>query len=268
MQPAAKWIAGHYGDEFAESHRKSLVVRDWLRTSLPAAGVGCAFRRDLLDRIATLRGSDVPFAGEALTEDYELGILVSELGARSRFVRAHDIDGRIIATRECFPNTLDAAVRQKARWLHGIAFQGWERVGWGKGLAEIWMRTRDRRGPLVVVVLLAADLQIPLWGAVLLGRQLGLYRPPPLQSVLVAVVWVGSLGMTWRLLTRASFTAVQYGSREGLRSIPRQLLGNFIAIFAGRKALLDYVASLRGRPVVWDKTDHEPHPAHEGSAVA
>jgi adsorption protein B len=238
-----------------------MVVRDWLRTSLPAAGVGCAFKRQLLGEVAKLRKLTGPFAPTALTEDYELGLLVSELGGRSRFVRALDAQGQLIATRECFPDTLEAAIRQKARWLHGIAFQGWERIGWTRRPGEIWMRLRDRRGPLVVIVLLAAYLQIPLWALLLTAQATGLHQPPPLNPTLTAVVWVGTAGLLWRLFTRAAFTTVQYGWREGLRSLPRQLIGNYIAILAGRRAFADYTASLRGKPVVWDKTDHRHHPA-------
>jgi adsorption protein B len=266
MQRDGRWIGGHYGDEFAENHLKTLVVRDWLGTSLPAAGVGCAFRRGLLVDIAQFRGGRAPFVREALTEDYELGLLVSELGGRSRFVRATDPAGHLIATRECFPHRLEAAIRQKARWVHGIAFQGWERIGWGRRPAEIWMRVRDRRGPLVVIVLLAAYAQIPLWGALMLGDALGLHRPRPLGPMLLAVTVLGLTGLVWRLLTRFAFTTAQYGWREGLRSAPRQLLGNVITILAGGRAFASYCESLRGRDVAWDKTHHERHPASLASA--
>jgi len=38
-QPSSPWVAGHYSDEFAEAHSKSLVVRDALGAAIPAAGV-------------------------------------------------------------------------------------------------------------------------------------------------------------------------------------------------------------------------------------
>lgn len=124
-QPRSRWIAGHYGDEFAEAHGKTMVVRDWLAAGLPAAGVGCGFARDILDTLASARGGAGPFAAECLTEDYELGLLIAEAGGRQRFVRACAPDSGLIATRELFPVDLGVAVRQKTRWLHGIAFQGW-----------------------------------------------------------------------------------------------------------------------------------------------
>ena len=36
----ARWIGGHYGDEFAEAHGKEMVVRSRLGMPLPSAGVG------------------------------------------------------------------------------------------------------------------------------------------------------------------------------------------------------------------------------------
>ena len=38
----SRWVAGHYCDEFAEAHGKSLLVREALGAALPSAGVGCA----------------------------------------------------------------------------------------------------------------------------------------------------------------------------------------------------------------------------------
>ncbi|MBW8755587.1 MAG: glycosyltransferase, partial [Sphingomonadales bacterium] len=72
-QPDSPWIAGHYTDEFTEAHAKALVVRDALRTSIPAAGVGCGFARATMARLAAQRmaeGFSGPFASECLTEDY------------------------------------------------------------------------------------------------------------------------------------------------------------------------------------------------------
>ncbi len=125
----------------------------------------------------------MPFASDCLTEDYELGLDVARLGGRCRFVRARTRDGRLIATRAYFPDTLIAAVRQKTRWLQGIAFHGWDRMGWGRGGVERWMRFRDRRGPFTALVLAMAYLLLILgaagWVAMSAGsanRSCWLYR--------------------------------------------------------------------------------------------
>jgi adsorption protein B len=53
---ASRWIAGHYADEFAEAHAKTLVVRDAVGAALPAAGVGCGFSRAALEHLCEARG--------------------------------------------------------------------------------------------------------------------------------------------------------------------------------------------------------------------
>ena len=70
LDPNSRWIAGHYADEFAESHGKELVVREAIGAALPSAGVGCAFARDALDRLSAAAGAP-PFDADSLTEDYE-----------------------------------------------------------------------------------------------------------------------------------------------------------------------------------------------------
>ena len=153
----SRWIAGHYCDEFAEAHIKELVVREAVGAAIPLAGVGCAIERRALGRLAALQDGR-PFAGASMTEDYELGLKLGSLGLRTMFVRipAQPGDKGVVASRGHFPPTLGAAVRQKARWLGGIALSGWDRLGWSGGLGERWMRMRDRRGPLAAVLLIAA----------------------------------------------------------------------------------------------------------------
>jgi adsorption protein B len=52
---------------------------------------------------------------------------------------------------------------------------------------------------------------------------------------------------------RFAFTTAAYGLGEGLRSIPRLVVGNVIAILAARRALALHEA---GGPRRWDKTHH------------
>lgn len=268
LNERSRWISGHYADEFAENHAKALVVRDWLRTALPAAGVGCAFRREILALIAEHRGDIHPFAADSLTEDYELGLLVHELGGRGRFVRALDPAGQLIATRAYFPTTLRGAVRQKARWIHGIAFQSWERLGWAGNVTEVWMRMRDRRGPLTAMILLAAYLAIVCWAVAFAGRQLGLIAPLPASGLMNAVVVVGFIGLVWRALMRFAFTTALYGRAEGVRALVRLPIANVIAIVAARRALAAYVRTLRGQRAIWEKTHHDRHPFVPGMSEA
>src|SRR5690606_12499318 len=117
-----------------------------------------------------------PFEVDSLTEDYELGMRIRSLGGQSRFLRMRGEDGTLIATRACFPARIDHAVRQKARWMHGIAFQGWDRLGWTGGTGEYWMRLRDRRGPLTALVLFAGYLLLVIGGTMFAAEALGYLR--------------------------------------------------------------------------------------------
>jgi adsorption protein B len=263
-QAASPWIAGHYTDEFTESHGKAMVVRDALGAAIPAAGVGCGFTRAMMARLATMRAAEGgvgPFPADALTEDYEMGVLVHRCGGASRFLRLRDADGALVATRAFFPGELDDAVRQKARWIHGIALQGWDRLGWSHRLLDRWMALRDRHGPLTAIVLAAAYLLVLIWGVLWLARAMGWRSTVPAPGYLAALLWLTFATCVWRAVWRFGFTAREYGAAEGLRSVGRLIVANFIAILSGRQALFAYVRSLRGQTVRWDKTPHGAHPA-------
>ncbi len=261
-------IGSHYCDEFAEAHGKTMVVRDALGAGLPLAGVGCAIRRDALDKLAMRRADDGPFATDCLTEDYELGIGIGALGGRTRFLRVRAPDGRLVATRACFPARLDRAVRQKTRWLHGIAFQGWDRLGWSGSVVECWMRLRDRRGPFAALILAVGYLLLILatlgWALGLAGIGAAIDGSPLLQAIL----WCNLFGLCWRIAFRTAFTAREYGLAEGLWAIPRMVVANTIAIMAGRRALAAYARSLLGETPRWDKTEHDLHPEAIGRSLA
>ena len=209
-----------------------------------------------------------PFSVDSLTEDYELGMRIKAAGGRSRFLRVRGEDGSLIATRALFPSRLDQAVRQKARWVHGIAFQGWDRLGWDGGLAERWMRLRDRRGPMAALVLACAYAFFLLAGLSFLLSELGYARPWQADPLLATLVLINLLSFGWRAAMRFAFTMREYGVAEGLRAIARIPLANVIAIMAGRRALVAYWLSLRGQAPLWDKTSHDAHPAAPAAAPA
>jgi len=254
IDPHSRWIAGHYADEFAEAHIKELVVREAVGAAIPLAGVGCAIDREALERLAQAHDRE-PFAAASLTEDYELGLRLGALGLRTMFVRIPASPGSraVVASRGHFPSTLEAAVRQKARWIGGIAMTGWDRLGWRGGLGERWFRMRDRRGPLAAMLLLAGYLAAMLWAQLAAAHALGapnMFRPTPLLASMLAINgWL----LGWRILMRFTFTTIGYGPGEGLRSIPRLVVGNLIAIRAAWRALAIH---RRGGPARWDKTAH------------
>lgn len=259
-----RWVAGHYADEFTESHAKAMVVRSALGVALPAAGVGCGLSRPALDRLVAGQnrlGQPGPFSPEALTEDYELGLILSRGGRGSAFLRLRDAEGSLVATASCFPGTLAAAVRQKTRWIHGIAFQGWDRLGWSARPLEFWMTLRDRRGPLTALVLTAAYALLALDAVLVVAQFAGLIPDLPLTAVHRGLLAFGLAGLAWRAVMKLLFVGSEYGWAEGLRAVLRIPVANVIAIMAGRRAVASYVRSLAGDPVTWDKTEHLAHPA-------
>ena len=252
--PHSRWISGHYCDEFAEAHIKELVVREAIGAAVPLAGVGCAIERRALTRLAAMQDGK-PFAGASMTEDYEIGLRLGALGLKTMFVRIPTQPGEraIVASRGHFPATLGSAVRQKARWLGGIALAGWDRLGWSGGIGERWMRMRDRRGPLAAVLLLAAYGAALLWSQLWLAEALGAPIQARLSPGLIMLLTINGWLLAWRVLMRAAFTTAAYGLAEGLLSVPRVVVGNIIAMLAAARAVSLH---LGGGAKRWDKTRH------------
>ncbi|MGB3469958.1 MAG: glycosyl transferase family protein [Erythrobacter sp.] len=261
VQTDSRWLGSHYCEEFAEAHGKAMVVRDALGAAIPAAGVGCAISRRALHRLSRRSIDGTPFDPASLTEDYELGLAIADMGGTCRFVRAQGSDGTLIATRAFFPSRLRDVVRQKTRWVHGIALQGWDRIGWRGGLLETWMRARDRRGPLTALVLLVGYTLLALTGLLWFAVEAGLAPASPLTPLLKALLTINLVAFLWRAVFRFGFTASLYGWAEGIRAVVRIPITNVVAIMAGRRAVMAYMRSLAGGAVAWDKTPHFAHPA-------
>lgn len=265
---AARWVSGHYCDEFAEAHAKDMMVRGSLGAPVPSAGVGTAIDRDVLALLAGPEGA--PFDAASLTEDYEIGHRIHRMGYRGRMVRAR-VDGRLVATRAYFPATVAEAVRQKSRWLAGIALSGWDRLGWGGNLATRWMLLRDRKSLFTAAVAMIAYVAAAMMIAQMLLRavlthSIGAELPPLMVagSKLPAFLLFNAMLLLWRLLLRAGFTAHAYGPVEGLMAVPRALLANAINFLAAAKAVERYRTAVEtGRVQDWDKTRHRFPDGHE-----
>ncbi|MES2903051.1 MAG: glycosyl transferase family protein [Pseudomonadota bacterium] len=250
----SRWIGGHYCDEFAESHGKELVVREAVGASIPLAGVGCAIARDAIAKLAA-ENHGRPFAAACMTEDYELGLRIGAFSDKTMFVRIPAVAGSrsIVSSRGHFPATLDAAVRQKARWIGGIALSGWERLGWSGGFGERWMRMRDRRGPLAALLLVAGYAAILLWPQLWIAAMLGAPTSLTVSPTLGFLLTVNAALLVWRILVRAGFVTATYGLAQGLLSIPRILVGNLVAILAVKRAIAIHTSNAPRR---WEKTRH------------
>ena len=141
-------------DEFAENHARDLAVRARLGGFLPSAGVGTGYSREALEKLAVASANRI-FDPESLTEDYSIGLRLFRLGCTQVFLPLYR--RRNVATREYFPDRWRAALRQRSRWVTGIALQGWQQFGWRGTLGEIYWLWRDRKGLIGNPVSLAAN---------------------------------------------------------------------------------------------------------------
>jgi adsorption protein B len=223
----------------------------------------------MLARIAIARGG-VPFDEASLTEDYELGLTIAMLGGRGLFLNVRETGGdQPVGVRAFFPATLDAAVRQKARWMVGIALAGWDRIGWATRwrATDHWMRMRDRRTILAVPVLAAAYVALVGWGISEASHWLAGSSRAAASPALRLLLMLNSALLLWRIAMRAHFVGRRYGWKEGARSMPRAVIANLIALLAARRAIFRYLAMLRGAELRWDKTAHH-FPTLPGEAAA
>ncbi|MEM8800127.1 MAG: glycosyl transferase family protein [Pseudomonadota bacterium] len=257
-----QFVGGHYLDEFAEAHSKDLVVREMLCRGLPSAGVGCAFSARAM-RIAAQR-TGVPFNQASVTEDYEFALRLQAEGCVAAFVRIPQSDGtsNAVATREYFPSRFRDAVRQKSRWLMGIALQGWQSLGWRGTLLQKYMLFRDRKALFISFLNILAYILV-LHFLILIILPLIWADSPRFLSLVdrESLTWwlliANAVFFANRLVHRVYFTFRLYGTRQSIMSIPRQIVGNVINFCAGLRALWLFAKALhQSTRIRWDKTDH------------
>lgn len=254
------FVSGHYLDEFAESHAKDIPLRQAIGAPVPSAGVGTAIDRRMLERISDRFG--YAFDPRSLTEDYELGHRIHALGGKACMARVR-IGGRLVATREYFPATFEAAIRQKGRWLTGIALAGWDRLGWPPGVAQRWMLWRDRKALVSAIVAMLAYALLVLVGVQVLFRSFVFpdagSLPPviPVTPALMVLLYFNTFVLLWRLALRCGFTWSEHGWKEGLLSIPRASVGNVINFTAALRAMQRYRRLTEPDELpAWEKTQH------------
>lgn len=250
----SRWVAGHYADEFADSHRRVIVVREALGAAVPSAGVGCAFARDMLGRIADAKGG-APFDPASLTEDYELELAIGALGGHGILARLPGAADAVEVNAH-FPASLGAAARQKARWITGIALAGYDRLGWQGGWAERWMRLRDRRALIAALVLCVGYAVVVLSPLVWLLARLHIVPAIQIGAGLRLILVINAALLLWRLAVRGAIVGDAYGWREGVRAVPRAIVSNIIAMIAARRALMQYLRMRRTGIAHWEKTQH------------
>lgn len=258
--PISSVVHGVYCDEFAEYQTKDIPARKILGVFIPSNGVGTAYSRAGLEALAEAESNRI-FEPACLTEDYENGMRLHRLGCKQIFVPLTRVNGDFVATREYFPQKLGAAVRQRTRWVMGIALQSWERHGWRGGLRQGYWFWRDRKGLLGNPLSLLTNA-IFVYGLVtwvtsrIMHTPWGLEQAP--QTVWAKPLFIATLalqaihaavriGCVWRI----------YGFAFAVWAPLRAVAGNYINSAATLRAMWRYgKARWRGEPLVWLKTEH------------
>jgi adsorption protein B len=258
--PFREFTHGVYCDEFAEFQTKDVPARQALGGFIPSNGVGTGYARWALERVADAASNRL-FEPGCLTEDYENGFRLRQLGCPQLFVPIQWLDGQPVATREFFPRRFRQALRQRTRWVMGIALQGWERHGWSGGARQVYWWWRDRKGLVGNPASLAANLMLAygvatwLWsrwsgGAWGIGDLSGAWLT---RLLLYATVFLQSV----RIGVRCACVARIYGFVFALGVPLRAFWANGLNFLATASALARYTrARLRHEPLVWVKTEH------------
>lgn len=287
-----KWyefIGESYADDFAEWCQKEMVVRESLTGVVPGCGVATCYARHAVKALSE-RLEGVPFNISTLTEDYDLSFRLNAMGYRRQiFVRFPIVQtvqrtnfwsgkvqnvevNTLIAVHEYFPNGFRAAYRQRARWILGVAFQGWQQLGWKGNLSRKYLFFRDRKSVIsafigwmaYLLVLNVLVLYSFKWMGVDFVRFPELALP---ESWIYEVVVINFWLFMNRIAHRMYFVWRLQGLMGASRVIPHMIIGNVINFFSICRAWKLFISHLiTGKKIGWDKTAHsflegelEPH---------
>ncbi len=248
--PLRQLIHGIYCDEFAEYHTRDMTVRPISGGFVPSSGVGTGYRRDALEKLARASSNRI-FEPEALTEDYVNGLRLFRLGCTQTFVPlgrgASSPD--LVCTRELFPQAWGAALRQRTRWVTGIALQGWQQFGWKGTPGEVYWLWRDRKGLIGNPISLVANFVFVYGIATSLWTRL---------DSASARVGAATLALqVLRAVIRMCCVGRIYGVVFALGVPIRAVCANALNSAATFQALGRYAtARALGRPLKWLKTEH------------
>lgn len=244
--PTPWWELTHgiYCDEFAETQQKDLPTRNRMGGFAPSCGVGTGYRREALAKLAEAESNRL-FEPDSLTEDYLNGLRMHRLGMRQIYLPVAWVNGQPVATREYFPRRFQASVRQRTRWVTGIALQTWQKIGWSGDWRENYWLWRDRKGLVGNPLSLLANLMLLL----------GLAGYVPIREG--ALLGFGLALQLVRMASRMYFCGRVYGVGYALLVPVRIPWSNLVNTLATVSALRRFArARWRNEPMVWLKTEH------------
>ena len=250
-------VASTYMDEFAERHTRELIVRDAVGAAIPSAGVGTCVTKRLIKHFLARRGQ-VLMSG-TVTEDYILGIEAKRSGFKSAFAAiSRNVDDGLdfVATREYFPKTLEASIKQKTRWVYGINFEAFCKLGWTGDPWDFYFFLRDRKG---MITSFLPPISAALLGLMLLGYVELADFPEPMGDVVIVSMWINFFALITRYVVRVISGYEVYGKYDWIGIAmrwPAALYINMAAVYRAWKTFLGE-SELATKPIVWSKTVHD-----------
>lgn len=250
-------VASTYMDEFAERHTREMVVRDAVGAMIPSAGVGTCMTKRLIRHFIKWRGAVL--LNGCVTEDYILGVEVKRAGFRSAFASASTADGKTIdfvATREYFPSSFSASIRQKTRWVYGICFEGMHKLGWGGDPWDVYFFLRDRKG---MVTNFLPPVALFLMIALLMEWIDSAKMPDNMTPIFEFSIALNFIALLLRYAVRVASLGQVYGGVDFMGIAERWPVAaavNFMAVFRAWKTYLTE-AEFGTKPIAWSKTQHE-----------
>jgi adsorption protein B len=244
-------------DEFAERHTREMIVRDAVGAAIPSAGVGTCLTKRLIKHFIATRGQ-VLMPG-TVTEDYILGIEAKRSGFKSAFAAiSRDADDGFdyVATREFFPKTLEASIKQKTRWVYGINFEALYKLGWVGDPWDFYFFLRDRKG---MITSFLPPVSAALLALLLLGYVDTADMSGAMGSILVASMWINLFALITRYVVRVLAGHQVYGRYDWVGIAvrwPVAIYINMAAVYRAWKTFLGE-SELATKPIVWSKTVHE-----------
>ena len=256
--PLTDLTHGIYIDDFAEYQTLDMPARQWSGSFIPSNGVGTAFAREVVDRLAKERGNRI-FEPSSLTEDYECGVAIHQLGFKQSFASLRKGRNSLIATREYFPRRFWPAVRQRTRWVMGIGLQSWERNGWKGSLLTRYWFWRDRKGLIANWVGFFTTFLF-VWGLVDWVVSVATGRPwifTVHNPAIVRLCAVSTVLQLFRMGIRMVCVARIFGPLFAAGVPIRSLWANTVNSLATSRAVIGYARGrILGLPLAWLKTEH------------
>ena len=251
------FVASTYMDEFAERHTREMIVRNAVGATIPSAGVGTAMTARLIKHFLATRGQ-VLMSG-TVTEDYILGVEAKREGFKSAFAAVSADEARgldFVATREFFPRTMAASIKQKTRWVYGINFEATHKLGWAGDFWDKYFFLRDRKG-------VVTNFLPPVSLSLLLLLILGFYHLEDMSehsaNVLAVSLMINLAALIMRYAIRVGACLQVYGQFDPVGVAIRWPVALYINMVAVFRAWKTYVGESKfaTRPIVWSKTAHE-----------